>query len=499
MATLHVLKYLPRANGAARLVDVKLQAIQRPGPRYQVDILQPSEQVRAWTTGGARFALSPLGMIRVWLGRRLAAAECPREHALPGVAPIAPHDREYLEAYLVMLGSRWNHDDPGVPGWDLTDAARPQGRGSGLRILHTEAATSYGGQEYSIYKEMVAMRERGHHLEAVCQPQAELGVRLRCAGFTVHALPMDGLGDFRRAVPGIRRLLRRTPFDVVNTHSRRDTVLAAIAARMAGTPLIVRTRHLAKPINSLFAYTWLAHRVIAVSDFVRRQLLAHGAPPGKIGMVHSSVEPPAADDGSRVRRELGLARDVPVVGCVAVMREDKGLTDLLDAFHCVSAKHPQAQLVLAGDGEPLLSQLRSRAADLGLAGRIHFLGRREDIGDVMMAFDVFALPTRREALGTVFIEAAALGLPVIGGDVGGVPETMLPGVSGLLVPPRDVAALSMALDDLLADPARRRAMGAAGRSHMLSTGMFMPAKAAARVESLYVDWLAERGWQVRRG
>nr|WP_255468250.1 glycosyltransferase family 4 protein [Achromobacter sp. UMC71] len=365
-----------------------------------------------------------------------------------------------------------------------------------MRILHTEAATSYGGQEYSIYKEMVAMRQRGHHLEAVCQPQAELGVRLRSAGFTVHALPMDGLRDFRRAVGGIRRLLRCTPFDVVNTHSRRDTVLAAIAARMAGTSLIVRTRHLAKPINSLYAYTWLAHRVIAVSDFVRRQLLERGVAPQKIGMVYSPVEPPSADEGICVRRELGLSSNALVIGCVAVMREDKGLTDLLDAFERVSAKYPRAQLVLAGDGEPMLSQLRAQAAGLGLAARIHFLGRREDIGNVMTAFDIFALPTRREALGTVFIEAAALGLPVIGGNVGGVPETLLPGVSGILVPPRDAAALAVALDDLLADPERRRAMGAAGRSHVLGTGRFTPAVAATQVESLYLDWLAERGRRV---
>lgn len=497
MATLHVLKYLPRSSGAARLVDVKLQAMKRPGPRYEVDILQPSEQVRAWTTGGARFALSPLGMIRVWQGRRLAAAECPREHTMPGVAALSPDDSAYLEAYLVMLGSRWNHDDLGIPGLDPVEAPRPQGRGSCLRILHTEAATSYGGQEYSIYKEMVAMRQRGHHLEAVCQPQAELGVRLRSAGFVVHALPMDGVRDFWGAVGGIRRLLQRTPFDVVNTHSRRDTVLAAIAARVAGTPLIVRTRHLAKPINSLFAYTWLTHRVIAVSDFVRRQLLERGAPPEKIGRVYSPVESPAVDDRTRVRRELGLSPDTPVIGCVAVMREDKGLTDLLDAFRRVGAKYPRAHLVLAGDGEPMLSQLRARAVDLGLADRIHFLGRREDIGNVMTAFDVFALPTRREALGTVFIEAAALGLPVIGGDVDGVSETMLPGVSGILVPPRDAAALSMALDDLLANPERRRAMGAAGRSHVLAMGKFTPGLAAAHVESLYGDWLAERGWPVR--
>lgn len=370
-------------------------------------------------------------------------------------------------------------------------------RGPRLRILHAEAATSFGGQEYCIYKEMLAMRERGHYLEVVCQPQAELGARLQQAGFRVHALPMDGMANFWRAVAGIRRQLRHTSFDVVNTHSRRDTVLAGIAARLAGTPLIVRTRHLAKPIHSLYAYTWLAHGVIAVSDFVRRQLLDRGASPDKVARVYSPVEPLRSDDGASVRRELGLSADAQVVGCVAVMRADKGHHDLIDAFQRISAKHPQSHLVLAGDGEPLLSQLRARAVELGLAGRIHFLGWRADIGNVMMAFDMFALPTRQEALGTVFIEAAALGLPVIGCDVGGVPETMLPGVSGLLVPPGDPMALTQALDALLSDRPRRLAMGQRGCAYVREADRFTPAMAASQVEDIYLRWLAHRGWRAR--
>ena len=92
------------------------------------------------------------------------------------------------------------------------------GTGGPLRILHTEAATAFGGQEFCIYKEMVAMRERGHHLEAVCQPHAELAQRLRDAGFTVHTVNMDGAINFMRSVAFVRRVAARGRFDVVNTH-----------------------------------------------------------------------------------------------------------------------------------------------------------------------------------------------------------------------------------------------------------------------------------------
>jgi glycosyltransferase involved in cell wall biosynthesis len=278
---------------------------------------------------------------------------------------------------------------------------------------------------------------------------------------------------------------------VVNTHSRRDTVLAAIAARLAGTPLIVRTRHLAKPINSLYAYTWLAHRVIAVSAHVRKQLLDAGARPAAVAAIHSPVALPQVRPGVSVRRELGLSGGALVVGCVAVMRAEKGHADLIEAFHRISSRFPQAHLVLVGDGMPVFERLQAQAVALGLAPRVHFTGRRHDIGDVMTAFDVFALPTQREALGTVFVEAAAMGLPVIGTDVGGVPETMRAGVTGLLVPPKDPDALAAALESLLADPALRRRMGNAGRDLIRGQGLFSPERMAIQVEQAYLRWLDE--------
>ncbi|MGE8671015.1 MAG: glycosyltransferase [Achromobacter mucicolens] len=364
--------------------------------------------------------------------------------------------------------------------------------GGPLRILHTEAATAFGGQEFCIYKEMVAMRERGHHLEAVCQPHAELAQRLRDAGFTVHTVNMDGAVNFVRSVAFVRRVAARGRFDVVNTHSRSDTVRAAMGARLARTPLIVRTRHLAKPINSLYAYTWLAHRVIAVSRHVHRQLLDGGAPPEAVATIHSPIVLPEGDGKGSLRQELGLPDDALVVGCVAVMRTEKGHADLIDAFQRVLAAFPQAHLVLAGDGMPVFERLKGQVQALGLASRVHFLGRRHDIGNVLQAFDVFALPTHREAFGTAFVEAAAMGVPVIGTDVGGVPETMQAGVTGLLVPPRDPAALAAALESLLADPERRRRMGEAGRELIRGQGLFSVDRAAQLVEAAYARWLGER-------
>ncbi|KCV36367.1 glycosyltransferase 4-like domain protein [Bordetella bronchiseptica 00-P-2796] len=158
-----------------------------------------------------------------------------------------------------------------------------------LRIVHSEAATSFGGQEGRIFKEMTAMRERGHHMEAICQPQAQLARRLAEAGFTVHTLEMDGPRNYLRGVLSLRRLLRQGRYDVLNTHSRRDTVIAAAAGRLAGTPLIVRTRHLSNKVGSLWSYTGLPHRVTTVSDHVRQHLIERGVPAGHIATVYSPI------------------------------------------------------------------------------------------------------------------------------------------------------------------------------------------------------------------
>src|SRR3546814_18149445 len=104
-----------------------------------------------------------------------------------------------------------------------------------LRILHSEAATSFGGQEQYIYRMMLAMRDRGHHLEAVCQPHAVLTQRLREQGFTVHTTYMDGPVNFVKRVVSIRKVLRGGRFDVLNKHSRRATIVAGCAGRLAGT------------------------------------------------------------------------------------------------------------------------------------------------------------------------------------------------------------------------------------------------------------------------
>lgn len=361
-----------------------------------------------------------------------------------------------------------------------------------LRIVHSEAATSFGGQEQYIFQMMMAMRERGHHMEAICQPHAVLAQRLRDEGFTVHTLLMDGPANYLKGVIKLRKVLREGRFDVLNSHSRRDTILAGSAARLAGTPLIVRTRHLAKRVGSLLSYTIIPHRVTTTSYFVRDLLIKRGIPESHVAAIYPVVNLAVWGQSSTLREELKLAQNDIVVGCVAVMRAQKGHRALLDAMEPLIRGRPNLHLVFVGGGSPLFEEMQALVAEKGLGKRVHLLGRRTDVPNLLAGFDLFALATEQEAAGTVFVEAAAAGLAAVGTNVDGVPEMVENGVTGLLVPLHDQPAMTKALGTLIDDPELRGRMGRAGQRRVLEEGRFTPQAMVQSIESCYQRWLSER-------
>ncbi|MFM0557831.1 glycosyltransferase [Paraburkholderia sediminicola] len=330
-----------------------------------------------------------------------------------------------------------------------------------MKILHSESSRGWGGQEVRTLKEMLALREREHTVELVCPRGAKIGVRSAELGFAVHHANMRGGGDVR-SMMSIQALLRRSAFDVLNTHSGHDSLVAGTAGRLVGTPLVVRTRHLALPISSLATYTWIPHRVIAVSHYVRRYLISAGVAAGRVETIYDGIVKPEPIARSTLRAELGLGPDA-VIGCmVAIMRAKKGHEDLITAARPLLAVRPNLHFVIAGNGD-LFERIKSIVDGLGLGRRIHLLGFRTDIPNVLRGCDLFLLPTHQEALGQSYIEAMAAGLPVIGTNVDGVPELIEHNVNGLLVPPKNPDALRVAIVQLIDNPGLRTQLGKEGR------------------------------------
>lgn len=340
-----------------------------------------------------------------------------------------------------------------------------------LTVLHTESSLGWGGQENRILNEMLGLRALGHRALVACKPGARLAQRAREAGFEAFEAPMRNALD----LPGVlrlRRLMREQNVHIVNTHSGRDTQLAGLAARSLGhgRPRVVRTRHLALPITSRIGYAVLPDHVVTVSGFVREFLAAAGVPRERITSVPTGVDLSrwiADPAGGTLRAELGIPAGAPVVGTVAILRRKKGHAELLEAVPEVLQHFPDCHFIFAGDG-PQKENLEQRIAELDLGGRVHLLGLRRDVVNVLQSLDVFVLPTHQEALGTAFIEAAVMGLPAVATRVDGVPEAVVDGETGLLVPVNDSAAIAAALMELLGDPARRRALGAAANARARS-------------------------------
>lgn len=362
-----------------------------------------------------------------------------------------------------------------------------------MRILHAESSLGWGGQENRTLNEMIGLRERGHQIAVVSRPGARLLQRAQAAGFETFAVDMRGAGDLP-ALWRLRRLLTRLQADIVNTHSGRDTQLAGLAARtlVGRRPRIVRTRHLALPITSQFSYSIIPDRVVAVSRFVERYLIEAGVPAARVCTVPTGIDfnhYQAAAGGGNLKAELGLASDSLLIGTVAILRAKKGHAEILSAAARVLAAFPQAHFVFAGDG-PQTANLQARITAEGLDRQVHLLGLRSDVSNVLQSLDLFVLPTHQEALGTAFIEAAALAVPAIGSRIDGVPEVIQDGVTGLLVPVRDSDALAAAIIALLADPDRRRQMGR--RASEYARSHFSREKMAAGMEGVYQALVEKR-------
>jgi glycosyltransferase involved in cell wall biosynthesis len=267
----------------------------------------------------------------------------------------------------------------------------------------------------------------------------------------------------------LARLLRRERVDVLHTHTlAAANALARMAGRLAGVPVVSHlhienhfrpaTRAVLRTADNASAR--LADALVAVSEDTRRAYAQQGYP-DRIEVVHNGVEL----DGTapkELRRELGIPRDAPLVGEIGRLCDVKGQRELIEAL----AQVPRAHAVLVGrdleqDGS-YQRELERAAERVGVRDRVVFAGARDDARSLLAELDVLALPSWTEGLPLVVLEAMAERRPVVATSVGGTPEVVVDGETGVLVPPRDPNALAAALRRLLDDPELRARMGDAG-------------------------------------
>jgi glycosyltransferase involved in cell wall biosynthesis len=358
-------------------------------------------------------------------------------------------------------------------------------------VVHVDRQRSLTGQIQRGLREVAALAGAGHRVGVIAHPGSQLARCARERGLEVWELPMRGAALYT-SILRAASALRGRGVDVLHCHGGRDQVLALAVARLARVPHLIRTKHNHTPPRG-----WrhrLAYRrcdkVVTVSDFVRDQLVAAGLEPERVVSVPTAIDlarfHPRPRDPA-LAASLGIGPDELVVGNVSSLHRRKGTEDLLRALARI-ARGPHGARVrglLVGKAR---GQWQALAKELGLAERVSFPGFREDVPELLALFDVYALPSHHEALGTGALEAMASGLALVVSDVEGLAEAVAPG-TGLRVPPGDPAALAAAIESLLADPAQRRARGEAARARAVA--VYDERTLASRMLALYEEVLSK--------
>jgi glycosyltransferase involved in cell wall biosynthesis len=321
------------------------------------------------------------------------------------------------------------------------------------------------------------------------------------------AIPLLDLG--RRAkwdvhrLGALPRLLHNQSFDVLHAHMFGSNLWGMLAGRVCGVPVRIAHEHTwsyeGDPVRAFLdgrVIGPLASRFIAVSgaDAERMVRIEHVAPE-KVTVMPTAYVPRPPTGGADLRAELGLAADTPLYGTAAVMRPQKALHVLVEAHARVVAALPTAHLVIAGDGE-CRGAVARRSEELGVADSVHLLGRRPDIDAIVAAFDVAAMCSDFEGTPLFALECLANHTALVATAVGGLPDLLDDGTTGLLVAPRDPAALAEAILALLLDPDRRAAMARAAAPRLDD---YRLETIAARFGDLYEQLYAEATMTPARG
>ena len=326
-----------------------------------------------------------------------------------------------------------------------------------LTILHTESSEGWGGQEIRILEEAKGLTRRGHRIIIACQPESKLSIKAKEAGLEVITLSMRK-AFYPLAILRLRRIIEDFNVDILNTHSSKDSWLASLAGKLSKRkPIILRTRHLSTPISknplSRFLYEKLPHRVIATGEAIRKQMIEeNGFDGNRILSIPTGIDldlfDPQRVDGT-LRGEWRVPEGIPVIGMVAVIRSWKGHEYFVDAAEKVLRIFPEVRFVIVGDG-PGKEIVKGYIKERGLQGLIIMTGHRDDIPKVMASLDILILPSyANEGLPQAVAQSMAMERPVVASDIGSIPELVIDGKTGYLVPPRNPSILSEKIISLI--------------------------------------------------
>jgi glycosyltransferase involved in cell wall biosynthesis len=332
--------------------------------------------------------------------------------------------------------------------------------GGRIRVVEVMATGTNGGAQEHVYSLVTRLNRDRYDVRVVSLSHGSSVRRLQKAGIETSVIDEP---DDRLAVLALAEELADFEPEVVHNHMFRAEVVGTRAALQLGErgcrrPGLISTVHSSRircleDRESLRQLTPLMDRLIVVSRAIEQKVADEGRRGAPVSLIYNGVDLQRYNHQQpccTLHEDYGIEEEAPIVGVVARLEPEKGHRTLLDAWPIVLASVPGARLLVVGEGSERDS-LESQADTLGISDRVVFTGRRDDVPAVTAALDVSVLPSYREAQGLSVLEAMALSRPVVASAVGGIPEMIEDGVSGLLVPPSDPVALAGAIVRLLTD------------------------------------------------
>jgi glycosyltransferase involved in cell wall biosynthesis len=372
-------------------------------------------------------------------------------------------------------------------------------------VLYLAWAPFYSGAERAFLL-MVDHLDRSRYAPVVAiGTDGELASELRSR--RIEVVPLSIAYSSLRHAPAwlasvgrLARLARRRRAVLVHANDLPSFQPGGYAARLLGLPALTHVRF----PDSRSGFTWFTKpgftRALFVSEALRSAAIeeAPGLFAGRSDVVYDGVLcPPLVDDEARmaIRRELDLPLDATLVVMAGQVAEVKGLWEFIEAAGLLEGRGVAAHFVVLGEDFKGQGALRREAEqvvrDRGLSDRIQFLGFRPNAPRLIPAFDIIAVPSHVEPLGNATLEAMAAARPVVGSRVGGIPEMVVDGLTGSLVPARDPAGLAAALEALIRNPDRARRYGAAGRQR--AEEVFSMTAHIDRIQAIYDDVIGSTG------
>ena len=359
-----------------------------------------------------------------------------------------------------------------------------------LKILYVDTEEVWRGGQEQVFTLMLGIKERHHQVCLASPGDSPLSVRARERG--IETVPFRQRNELSlSAVLKLWVFLRNREFDIVYVNTPRAIFSGGLASRLAGVPLRICSRRVNFPLKSPLSrlkYNWFQERVVTVSLSIQETLIEGGVRPDLIQVIYEGVDLDWID-AHQSNSTLAVGERLKV-GTVAYLSPEKGHHVLLEAAARIVSRFPEVVFVLVGKGE-LMSELRDKIRELDIEGHVLLTGFRDDSETLMKEFDIFCLPSLSEGLSSAILVAMASSLPVVATQVGGIPELVVDGETGLLVPANDARQLAAALGQVLESQSLRRRLGQAGRRRVEQE--FMLQRKLDETEQLYLSLLASDG------